>query len=96
MTTEETKQPAVVLSTAMLERINDLAEWFTDNPNHSDIKDGLCVLVRDVAFAERDACAKVAEEFDGRHGHDGACVIAEAIRLRSNAKLSGCPAEHNE
>mgnify|MGYP000066865569 CR=1 FL=1 len=60
MTTEETKQPAVVLSTAMLERINDLAEWFTDNPNHSDIKDGLCVLVRDVAFAERDACAKVA------------------------------------
>lgn len=71
MTTQETKSDGpAVLSSAMLERIDELAQWFTDNPNHSDIKDGLTVLVRDVAFAESEACA---------------ALCAEAIRLRSNA-----------
>jgi hypothetical protein len=65
MTIEQLNPPAVVLSTALLERIDDLAEWFTDNPNHSDIKEGLTVLVCDVAFAEREACAIVG-------GHEAA------------------------
>ena len=59
MNTEQPTPPAVVLSTALLERLGDLAAWFCDNPNRDDIKDALTVLVRDVAFAEREACAKL-------------------------------------
>ena len=62
MNTETPTPPAVVLSTALLERIDDLAEWFTDNPNHSDIKDGLTVLARDVAYAERERCIPEVDE----------------------------------
>ena len=66
--------PPVVLSTAMLGRIDDLAEWFTDNPNHSDIKDALTVLVRDMAGAdmlEADAAPQepVCRHCSSNQGH---------------------------
>ena len=108
MNTEQPTSPAVVLSTALLERIDDLAKWFTDNPNHSDIKDGLTVLVRDVAFAEREACASLCAEvvtYPPGHGgqYEGYGPVkttrsgnecAEAIRLRSNA--GGKPLEKSD
>ena len=99
MTTEQPTPPAVVLSTAQLERIDDLAKWFTDNPNHRDIKDGLTVLVRDVAFAEREACAAECERMmmfpGGRQesfAHHGVHEAAKAIRERSNAMYTAKPA----
>ncbi len=93
MTTQEPKSngPAV-LSTALLERIDELAQWFTDNPNRDDIKDGLCVLVRDVAFIEREACKQLADncaahcaEHENPYGANAAEDISCRIAERSNA-----------
>jgi len=58
----ETPQGAASeLSAGLERRVTELAEWFSDNPNTNDIADALRVLVRDVAFAEREACAKESE-----------------------------------
>ena len=100
MTTQETKSDGpAVLSSALLGRIDELAQWLTDNPNHDDIKDGLTVLVRDVAFAERAACKQAIRDTKDRSGtnYDGQNWLVRAGRsdfiaaldARSNAKLKG-------
>lgn len=39
--------------------------------------------------AEREACATVAEEFEDDMGYGKAQKIADAIRMRSNANVTG-------
>lgn len=87
------------LSVGLELRVTELADWFSDNPNTDDIADALRVLVCDVAFAERDACAALCEEvvthpagYGGSwEGYGpvktqrGGKECAVAIRMRSNA-----------
>lgn len=98
-TTEQTAEAAYGQSqlTEVLERrIAELAEWFSDNPNTSDIADGIRCLARDAIFAERIACAMVCEAtmtdaiLGGNKEYNtgremGATVCANKIRMRSNA-----------
>ncbi len=106
MTTQETKSDGpAVLSSALLGRIDELAQWLTDNPNHDDIKDGLTVLVRDVAFAEREACKQAIRDTKDRSGtnYDGQNWLVRAGRsdfiaaldARSNAMYTVKPADYS-
>ena len=114
MTTEETNPPAVVLSTAQLERFEEAVGSYWDcayQEGHLNRPDGdkanailheiRCAVAALVA-AEREACAKVCETgtttlqhnhvndgnpWETRNDPNGYC--AAAIRLRSNAEVSG-------
>ena len=79
------------LSAGLEHRVAELADWFSDNPNTDNIADALRVLVRDVAFAEREACAVECERMmmypGGRQeapAHENVWAAAKAIRARSN------------
>ena len=91
MTTEKTTDSAAsALSAGLERRVTELADWFSDNPNTDDIADAIRVLVRDVAFAEREACAKVCEAHtvdDVLVGVGIAKSCADMIRGRSNVEL---------
>lgn len=47
-------------------------------------------MLRANVLAEREACAKLVEEFPHWLGNTGRREIATALRLRSNARDEGC------
>ena len=57
--------------------LDHIYEYGTTAEGVANLAAQLCLTARKL---ERERCAKIAEEFDGRYGHDAACVVAEEIR----------------
>lgn len=97
MTTEQPTPPAVVLSTAQLDRFEEAVGSYWDcayQEGHLNRPDGdkanailheIRCAVQAMVEAEREACAKLVEEFPHWLGNTGRSEIATALRLRHNA-----------
>lgn len=105
MNTELQTPPAVVLSTALLERFEDAVGSYWDcayQEGHLNRPDGdkanailhdIRCAVDALVLAEREACAKVCDEREREPLDDEAPLVwlraASAIRERSNAESNG-------